>query len=45
MRNIFQVTVPREAADYLSIVDTMSRALSALSRDIAVAIRAIAQSS
>ena len=45
LRNTFRVTVPREAEDYASIVETMSAALSQLSRDIAVAIRALAQSS
>jgi uncharacterized lipoprotein YmbA len=45
MRNAFTVTVPQEAHNYQSIVSAMSRALGALSRDIAVSLRALAQAS
>lgn len=45
MRNAFTVNVPQEAKDYTSIVRAMSLALGALSRDIAVSVRAIAQTS
>jgi uncharacterized lipoprotein YmbA len=45
MRNTFTVVVPQAAEDYTSIVSAMSHALGALSRDIAVSLRAIAQNS
>jgi uncharacterized lipoprotein YmbA len=45
MRNTFTVVVPQAAEDYTSIVSAMSHALGALSRDIAVSLRAIAQTS
>jgi uncharacterized lipoprotein YmbA len=45
MRNAFTVKVPQETEDYTSVVRAMSRALGALSRDIAVSLRAIAQTS
>jgi len=45
MRNAFTVTVPQESENYKSIVSAMSHALGALSRDIAVSLRAVAQTS
>ena len=44
LRNTFTVRLPLESSDYATIVRTMSQSLAALSQDIAVALRASAQS-